>query len=353
MAMSHHDEPAKVESDKRTFRQDEERDDPFGGWLPETGGTDAGQVVDESDRDDPGPWVDQTEPTDPGRSINETGSRTSINETARTGVGQRVDETDRTDSARRVGEADRTDMGQRVDETDRTDSARRVDETDRTDSGRRVDETDRTDASQRSARLVWPWESRAAAVAAKVAEVGGGQGFDFHKLDFVLSLSSTGDYSYPLFGPGHWIVRPQIGDLLGGGTVIDVTDTSVTIYFAGGLPTTPIELPWEGTMEVMVQRPGHPDSTAHVGTPLYGGGIIADITDAGITVRYPGGVPSGPVEHPGNGGIEIAHPDPGKPVGTSRTPVPDPPPGDPEQPPSGSPLGLLVMRNSDLFTCVR
>jgi hypothetical protein len=170
-------------------------------------------------------------------------------------------------------------------------------------------------AAPNDGRRLWQWETGATAQTPEATTT------IIDKLEFLVTPRAETSNG------GHWIAQPQVGDILGGGTVIASTPDSVTINFPAGLPTTPIDLPWVRTTTV-IECSGSTDE-ASVGHTLFGGGLITDVTHIGtdrsrITVQYPGGVPSGRVELPGGGGIEITHPEPGRRVGDPTSPVTEP-----------------------------
>jgi len=123
-----------------------------------------------------------------------------------------------------------------------------------------------------------------------------------HNLTFILSGTRGGTRG------------PSVGELVDGGrstgVVTSVRGSVVTIGFPNGAPTGPIELPWVRTTVVVEHSTGvERSSSTSVGDLVPGGGVITFVDDNHITIEFPGGAPSGPIEIPGfQKTVVIEHP---------------------------------------------
>jgi hypothetical protein len=106
---------------------------------------------------------------------------------------------------------------------------------------------------------------------------------------------------------------PAVGDLVGGGgVVLDVQGSAVTVGFPRGVPEGPVNLPWVKTTIVVEQSSGGGRGGAAVGNFVAGGGgggpaigdlvggggVVVDVQGSEVTIEFPRGVPEGPVNLP-------------------------------------------------------
>jgi hypothetical protein len=99
---------------------------------------------------------------------------------------------------------------------------------------------------------------------------------------------------------------PSVGTEVGGsGVVTDVSGSGFTVEFAGGAPTGPIEIPPGPTIVVYEFRNPANDSHASffslpaVGDFVEGGGVVIDVGGSSVTIAFPNGLPDGPINLPG------------------------------------------------------
>jgi hypothetical protein len=89
---------------------------------------------------------------------------------------------------------------------------------------------------------------------------------------------------------GHTDI-PDIGtDVGGGGTVTGTTDSSVTVGFRNPSPDGPIRVTGVRTTVVQEYTFPHEDGIA-TGNHIGGGGVVVNVTPTTVTIQFPDGVP--------------------------------------------------------------